>query len=49
MVDSYLNLGPTSGVQIAIAVKQVATAGTYTMTWTATPVQGAACYLIAIE
>jgi len=49
VVDSYLNLGPSSGVQIAIAVKQVASAGTYTTTWTATPAQGAACYLIAIE
>jgi hypothetical protein len=49
VIDSYLALGPTSGVQVAIAVKQVATAGTYGVTWTATPPQGAACYLIAVE
>jgi len=49
VIESYLDLGPSSGVQTAIAVKQVAMAGTYTMGWTATPDQGAACYLIAVE
>ena len=49
VIESYLELGPTSGVQVAIAVKQVAVAGTYTMSWTATPTQGAACYLLAVE
>jgi hypothetical protein len=49
VIDSYLILGPTSGVQIAIAAKQVSTAGTYSVTWTATPEQGAACYLVAVE
>jgi hypothetical protein len=49
IIDSYLALGPTSGVQVAVAVKQVASAGTYSVTWTATPAQGAACYLIAVE
>lgn len=49
VIESYLKLGPTSGVQVAAAVKQVAQAGTYSVTWTATPAQGAACYLIAIE
>ena len=47
--DSYLNLGATSGVQIALASKQVSAAGTYSMTWIETPLQGAACYLIAVE
>jgi hypothetical protein len=49
IIDSYLTLGPTSGVQIAIAAKQVSAAGTYSVTWTATPVQRAACYLIAVQ
>lgn len=49
VIDSYLALGPSSGVQVAIAFKQVSAAGTYSLTWTATPVQGAACYLIAVE
>lgn len=49
VIDSYLALGPTSGIQIAIAAKQVSAAGTYSVTWTATPPQGATCYLIAVE
>jgi len=49
IIDSYLSLGPTSGVQVAIAVRKVSKAGTYSMTWEATPPQGAACYLIAVE
>jgi hypothetical protein len=49
LIESYLALGPTSGVQIAIAAKQVTAPGTYSMTWTATPDQGAACYLIAVQ
>ena len=47
--DYYLVLGPTSGVQVAIASKQVSTPGTYTVNWTSTPTQNAACYLIAVE
>jgi hypothetical protein len=49
VIDSYLNLGPNSGVQVAIATKQVSEAGTYTVHWTSTPLQNAACYLIAVE
>lgn len=49
VIDSYLTLGPTSGVEVAIAAKQVEAAGTYSVTWTSTPPQGAACYLIAVE
>jgi hypothetical protein len=49
VIESYLNLGPTSGVQVAIAYKEVMKAGTYSMSWQSTPAQGAACYLIAVE
>jgi hypothetical protein len=49
IIDSYLMLGPSSGVQVAIAVKQVAAAGDYTVEWTSTPQQNAASYLIAVE
>jgi hypothetical protein len=49
VIASYLDLGPTSGVQVVIATKQVAAAGTYSVTWKATPEQGAALHLIAIE
>lgn len=49
VIDAYLMLGGTSGIQVAVAVKQVLQAGTYTTTWTATPTQDAGCFLIAIE
>lgn len=49
VIDSYLVLGPTSAVQIAIASKTVTQAGTYTVNWTHTPAQGAALYLLAIQ
>ncbi|HEY0190516.1 MAG TPA: hypothetical protein VGC42_05295 [Kofleriaceae bacterium] len=38
-----------SFVQCAVAVKQVTAAGTYDVTWTPTPSQGAQLWLIAIE
>lgn len=47
VVDAILDEG--SLVQCAVAVKEVEAAGTYTVTWTATPVQGAQLYLVAIE
>ncbi len=36
-------------VQMAIATKDVATAGTYNVTWDTTPVQGAQLYLVAVQ
>jgi hypothetical protein len=36
-------------VQCAVAVKNVAAAGTYNVTWTATPVQGAQLWLVAVQ
>jgi hypothetical protein len=47
VVDSLLEAG--SLVQCAVAVKSVATAGTYNVTWTATPVQGAQMWLVAVQ
>lgn len=38
-----------SFVQCAVAVKNVAAAGTYSVTWTATPTQGAQLWLIAVQ
>jgi hypothetical protein len=49
VIDAYLDLGPTSAVQVAVAARQVDAAGTYTVNWTATPAQRCACYLLAIE
>lgn len=38
-----------SFVQCAVAVKNVSAAGTYHVTWTSTPIQGAQLWLIAVE
>jgi hypothetical protein len=38
-----------SFVQCAVAVKNVITPGTYNVTWTSTPVQGAQLWLIAVQ
>jgi hypothetical protein len=51
VIDSYLDFGGNgeTAVQAAIAAKQVTAAGTYSVNWTSTPVQGCACYLIAVQ
>ncbi len=47
VVDSILLSGEL--VQCAVATREVATAGTYDVTWVATPVQGAQLWLIAVQ
>jgi hypothetical protein len=47
VVDSLGESGAL--VQCFVAVKTVATAGTYNVTWTSTPVQGAQLWLVAVE
>lgn len=47
LVDQELEA--TSHVQGALAVRTVASAGTYSVTWTATPAQNAQMWLIAVE
>jgi len=47
VVNSILASGPL--VQCAVAVKNVTAAGTYDVTWKATPVQGAQLWLIAVQ
>jgi hypothetical protein len=44
-----LNGGATETVQMAVATKDVSTAGTYSMSWNTTPTQGAQLYLIAVQ
>ena len=46
MIDSLLEEG--SLVQCAVAVKHVEKAGTYDVNWTATPIQGAQMWLVAV-
>lgn len=47
VVDSVLSAGAL--VQCAVAVKNVAEAGTYDVTWTSTPRQGAQLWLVAVQ
>jgi hypothetical protein len=47
VVDSQLVA--SNAVQGAVAVKSVSAAGTYNLTWTATPAQGAQVWLIAVQ
>ncbi len=47
VVDSILLAG--SLVQCAVAVREVSAAGTYDVTWTATPAQGAQLWLVAVQ
>jgi len=49
VIDSYLHLPPNSGVQGAVAVKQVDKAGTYSVSWNGTPAQGAILWLFAFQ
>lgn len=47
VIGSVLSSGAL--VQSAVAVKEVKAAGTYDVTWTATPLQGAQLWIVAIE
>jgi hypothetical protein len=49
LIDTFTELPDESGVQGAVAWRQVERAGTYRVHWTAAPVQGAALWLIAIQ
>jgi len=49
LIDAFVELPDESGVQGAVAWRQVETAGTYRVHWTVAPVQGAALWLIAIQ
>ena len=47
LIDAALNEGPL--VQCAVAVRQVGAAGSYNVTWTSTPEQGAQLWLVAVQ
>lgn len=47
VIESLLNVG--SVIQCAVAVREVADAGTYNVTWTETPDQGAQMWIVAIQ
>lgn len=49
VIDQYLDLPPNSAVQCAVAVKQVDGPGTWDVSWTGTPAQGAILWLFAFQ
>ncbi|WP_199099903.1 hypothetical protein [Dyella sp. ASV21] len=49
LIDSYLMLPDNSGVQCAVAYRQVDAAGTYRVSWVGSPVQGAILWLFAFQ
>jgi hypothetical protein len=49
VIERFLDLPPSSGVQCAVAVRQVARAGTYQVTWRTAPAQGAILWLFAFQ
>ena len=49
LIDSYLTLPDNSGVQCAVAVRQVDAAGTYHVSWVGSPIQGAILWLFAFQ
>lgn len=49
VIERFLELPPSSGVQCAVAVRQVDSAGRYRVTWTGTPAQGAILWLFAFQ
>ncbi|WP_243049108.1 hypothetical protein [Dyella sp. RRB7] len=49
VIDSYLLLPENSGVQCAVAFKQVTQAGTYDVSWVGAPIQGAILWLFAFQ
>jgi len=48
-IDCLLHLPPNSAVQSAVAYRQVSVAGTYNVTWSQSPAQGAPLWLFAFQ
>ncbi|WP_132141668.1 hypothetical protein [Luteibacter rhizovicinus] len=48
-IDRFTDLPDESGVQVAVASREVDGPGTYHVTWTAAPVQGAMLFLFAFQ
>ncbi|MBB3228587.1 hypothetical protein FHW69_003229 [Luteibacter sp. Sphag1AF] len=49
VIDRFTDLPDESGVQVAVATRQVAGPGVWQVTWTAAPVQGALLFLFAFQ
>jgi hypothetical protein len=49
MVERFTEFRSTTGVQCAVAVREVDHAGNYDVTWETAPSQGAVLWLLAFE
>jgi hypothetical protein len=49
LIENFVDLPPSSAVQCAVAVREVAGAGTYHVTWATSPAQGAPLWLFALQ
>jgi hypothetical protein len=49
LIENFVDLPPNSAVQCAVAVREVAGAGTYHVTWATSPAQGAPLWLFAFQ
>lgn len=49
IIESFVELPPNSAVQCVVAYKQVAAAGSYQVTWSHAPLQGAPLWLFAFQ
>jgi hypothetical protein len=49
IIENFVNLPPNSAVQCVVAVRQVTSAGTYSVSWTQSPSEGAVLWLLAFQ
>lgn len=49
IIENFVSLPPNSAVQCVVAVRQVASAGSYSVSWTQSPSQGAVLWLMAFQ
>lgn len=49
IIENFVNLPPNSAVQCVVAARQVTTAGTYNVSWTQNPAEGAVLWLMAFQ
>ena len=49
IIENFVSLPPNSAVQCVVAVRQVSAAGTYNVSWSQSPSEGAILWLLAYE
>lgn len=49
VIENFVNLPPNSAVQCVVAYRQVSAAGSYNVSWSTSPIQGAPLWLFAFQ